>query len=379
MESKIRVLEIINNGQIGGGPIHVNLILKSLNRNQFEPFCACSPSGDLIQVIQENSIEYFPVSIRKWPNVFSIYKLYRIIKKYQINIVHTHGGVAGLWGRFAAFLAGNVAIVHTLHGIHYLNYQNSLLKRILIYLERLLSAVTNVVICVAAADEKKIVKFKLAPSEKIRLIRCGIEFDSDNVSPTEIIQFRNSLGCTSETKLLVNVARLHRQKGQKYLLTAFKEVQQQMPGAKLVIVGDGPERRALEKFVQTQGLAEQVYFTGYRQDIQTILTATDLFVLSSLWEGLPLVIIEAMSQAKPIVATQVDGIPEIIESGKNGLLVPPGDSNQLAAAILRLIQHPALAIKLGEAARQKVLADYAIQYMIQKIEKLYVNMMKEMS
>lgn len=374
MPEKIRILELINNAVIGGGPIHVILICKYLNRDHFQVWAGCTPRGDLLEEIRAHSDQFISISISKVPNPLTIWKIYKLVKKNKIQVIHTHGGVAGLWGRIAAIFAGKVALVHTLHGIHYLNYKSSFLRRIHIYLERMLSRFTDMTICVADADQKKGLHHKLFPVEKQRILRYGMELEQPSISETAKNEFKKRLNLPQNAILFLNVARLHRQKGQIYLLPAFAEVARACPEAHLLIVGDGPERAAIEAQIQNLGIESQVHLLGARKDVDHLLDLTDIFVLSSLWEGLPLAIIEAMGRAKPIVSTHVDGIAEIIQDQKQGLLVPPGNSAALAEAMMTLIKNSKIAVQLGATARKKVLDEYHIQKMIQQLEQLYSDL-----
>jgi glycosyltransferase involved in cell wall biosynthesis len=377
MNKKIRVLEIINNAVIGGGPIHVLLILKNINREIFEPWSICSKEGDLITDFEEYSAQHHYISISKKPNIFSVIKLYRLIKQNDIQMVHTHGGVAGLWGRFAAFFVPGVKTVYTLHGIHYLNYKSTVLRYFHILIERFWAKFTDAIICVADSEQRKANENRLFPPEKGVIIRYGIDFKPPAVSGTDLMNFKKSIGCDENTTLLLNVARLHRQKGQPWLLEAYRDVVREIPNTRLLIVGDGPERAAIGQQIRELKLTEQVLLLGFRQDVHDLLAFADIFVLSSLWEGLPLAIIEAMGMGKPIVSTNVDGIAEIIEDQQQGLLVAPRDSQGLAQAMLKMLQNRDLAQQLGRAAQKKVLKMYDIDTMTRNIEHLYLKLIQD--
>jgi len=386
--SKIRVLEIINDATIGGGQQHVLQLLKAVDPQKYETFISCSPKGELLATFNSNSSQYFPVNLRKKIDLKALLQLYKIIKSNKIELVHTHGGIAGLWGRLAAILTKfhsngfylpffrpnltkKVKIVHTLHGIHYLYYENKYLKRIFIFLEKLLSHFTDITVCVSEADQKNGLKHNLFSPQKSRLIRKAIDIQTVTSKSETPLELKKKLHFRPDVQLIGHVARLHYEKGQLYLLKAFQQLLTQKSDVKLLIVGDGPERQALEKFVSKQSLEAEVKFLGYRKDITDILSIIDLFVLPSFWEGLPLAILEAMALGKPVVATRVGGIPEIIDHLQDGFLVPPKNTTELSQAMLTVLNQPDLAQKLGSQAQQKIFDQYNIDRMIPKIEAVY--------
>lgn len=376
MKNKIRILEIINQAEIGGGPGHIGQILQGVDSNRFEVALACTPGGNDLPRLQALCSNYFPVPIGKIPRLSTIRRLRKIIQRGQFQLIHTHGGVAGLWGRIAAFGLKHVAVVHTLHGIHFLNYRNPLLKWLYIQIERTLSQITDQTICVAQADLTKALENRLFPPAKGRVIRNGIPFKITRISQTEIIKLKQSLGISAQAQVLGQVARLHEQKGQKYLLEAFAEVRQNFPQVRLLLIGDGPARTELQILAEKLKISDSVHFAGFRTDIGPLLQIMDVFVLSSLWEGLPLALLEALSYGLPVVATAVDGVPEIITSETDGLLVAPADSEALATGILKILEHPELAARFRETGPEKVRAQFDETKMIESLENLYLNLVE---
>jgi glycosyltransferase involved in cell wall biosynthesis len=167
------------------------------------------------------------------------------------------------------------------------------------------------------------------------------------------------------------VGRLHRQKGHTVLIDAAALVARDFPAARFVIIGEGEERAALERKAGIVGVAQRFEMTGASHDVPFRLASMDLFVLPSLWEGLPLTLLEAMAVGVPVVATSVDGVAEVIEDGEDGLLVPPGDSSALAAAIVRLLRDPQHAHEMGSRAMEKVKIDFGVDRMVRQTEEVY--------
>ncbi|OVE79800.1 hypothetical protein BVY01_01490 [bacterium I07] len=271
-----------------------------------------------------------------------------------------------------AWLAGSVKVIHTLHGIHYLNYSNPVLRTMLISLERMLSKKSSAVICVSRTDRDRGLENRLFNPETVHVIRNGVaaagkeRIDSDDL--------RRELSIGPECPVIINVARLHRQKAQHTLIKAFARVIEKIPEARLMFVGDGPLRSSLEKQTAELNLSQQVRFLGMKRQIQDYLAISDLFVLSSLWEGLPLSLLEAMSVGKPAVCTESDGISEIITSGDDGILVPVEDSESMSEAIVYLLTNTAEAEKMGQRAKVKIQKQFDVHRMISETRALYTEL-----
>ncbi len=375
---KIKILEIINDASIGGGQVHIHQLLKQLNRDRFMPMIMCSQQGEMIHDFIHESELFSPIHIGKGihpisliKNIYSMYKIFQFIRDHHVDVIHTHGGIAGLWGRLSAVFVRRVTVIHTFHGIHFLHYQNSVLRKLYIVFERFLSRCTDMVVCVSESDRENGLHNKLFKHSKSMVIRNGIGKMAfgQNVS----FLLKSDFGIKGNEYTVCHVARLDYVKGQIYLLEAIKWVIEIIPNVKLLVVGTGPLKKRLFAYSQELGLNNHIRFLNYRKDIFNILYISDLFVLSSLWEGLPLSILEAMVLGKPIVATAVDGIRDVIENEKDGLLVPPKNSKALAAAIVKLLQDRRLAKQMGKRAKRKAEQQFNVKSMIEQTENLYTK------
>lgn len=374
MKNTKRILFIINDATLGGGQIHVEQLLKGINRIRFNPYLACNPLGALYPDYQKLSEACLPVSVNRgfsplsvFRNVLSVVRIMRFIRQHRIDIVHTHGGIAGLWGRIAASLC-NCTVIHTLHGIHYLHYRNPAAKMVYQVLERLLSRITDLVICVSESDRRAGLRFHLFSDSQSVVIYNGIQ-----TRMPKPVNVRREFGLSAKSAIIVHVARLHYQKSQDVLLRAFSLVIQEIPAARLIVIGDGPLKTDLMSLTRKLRLESAVYFTGMRPDSREIAAGCDLFVLPSLWEGLPLAVLEAMMSSLPIVATNVDGISEMIQHDREGLLVPPKNDKLLAEAMIFLLRNRKKAKKLGQAAHQCVTNRFGLGRMLSETEKVYMN------
>jgi len=373
MMEKIRVLEMIDRPFLGGGQINLLSIAKNLDREKFEVFVASREGGPLVDEVKKNKINYIPIPFSKGIKGKIFREIASFLERQRIDILHTHGGVAGLYGRWAAHKSRTPVVVHTLHGIHYLHYRNLLLKGAFILLERIFTRFTDALILVSDADRKRAAALKLAPESKMFVIKNGIDF-TEAKERDYLEKKKKELGLDLSQPIVGTVARLHRQKGLIYLLRAAREVQQAIPEVKILIVGGGPLHLKLERAVLRAGLGNCLVFMGERKDAQELLSLFDVFVLSSLWEGLPYVLIEASALGKPIVATDVDGVKEVIKNGETGILVPPRNPKKLAEAIIRLLQKKDFALKLGERAKKTIPLKYSLSRMVEEVQNLYLKL-----
>lgn len=374
---KIKILQMIDRPFLGGGQINLLSLAKNLDRERFEVFVCSSEKGALVDEVRKNNMTHFPVTFSKRFNSKTVREIVSILRDNRVDILHTHGGVAGFYGRWAARKCRLPVIIHTLHGIHYLHYRNFLLKRTYVLLERYFSRFTDALIFVSDADREKGKKFKLAPVEKMHVIKNGIDLSTGElrkklISETE--KNRRDLRLESSHPIVGTVARLHRQKGIPYLLKATKRITEVFPEAKMLIVGGGPLRSKLEKEAQRLGLEEVVWFMGEREDVAKFLSIFDVFVLSSLWEGLPYVLIEAAAYGKSVVATDIDGVREVIENGQTGILVSPRDPEALAKAVIRFLQDKEYALKLGKKMEEEVPPRFTLSRMVAQTQDLYLRL-----
>ncbi len=372
---RLRVLEMIDKPSLGGGQSVLLALARHLDRDRFDISVCAGSGGPLEEEVGKLGLVYLPARFGKSPRAILCRDLVRLITSGRFDVVHTHGGIAGLFGRRAARKAGTPVVVHTLHGIHYLHYRNPALRRLYVALERAMSRTTSAVVCVSEADLAAAGQHRLASPDRLRLIRNGValagpEADAERIR--RIAELR--LHLKPHAPVVGTVARLHRQKGVEYFVRAAAAVLKKRPEATFVVVGGGPLEDRIKAKVARLGLAGRMILTGERSDALDWLSLFDVFVLPSLWEGLPLVLIEAAILGRPIVATDIDGTREIIRDGETGLLVPPADPAALAGAILRLLDDPGLARRLGESGRRDIPPAFTLERMVAETERLYLDL-----
>lgn len=372
--NKIKILMLIDDASMGGGQQHLLWLAQKIDKSKFEIEVACEENGYLVDELRKNNIKVHRLDISNSLSVKSLISTYRLLKKVSADILHTHGGTAGFYGRLASIISYKGVVVHTYHGIHYLNFDKNLLGRIYKLIDKFLLRITDCTICVAQKDFEIGLKAGIVKKENSIVIHNGVDVEKFSLT-NKNSDFKINLKKENESIIIGSVGRLHHQKGYEYLISGSKAVLEKFPNVKFVLIGDGELRNSLESLAKNKGVYNSYSFVGNRKEIPELLAQMDIFVLPSLWEGLPLVILEAMAAKKPIVATDVNGIVEIIESGKEGLLVPPKNSTALSSALIRLLEDNELCKVLASNAYEKVAHDFNISKMINKTENLYQKLL----
>jgi glycosyltransferase involved in cell wall biosynthesis len=363
---------LIDEAKMGGGQQHLLWLVQKLDKSKFDVEVACEPEGYLVEELNKLNVIVHPINISNYPSISSMKKTYKLIKKVSPAILHTHGGTAGFYGRIAAIFNFKGALIHTYHGIHYLNFDRFLLKNIYTLIDRFLLRFTDCTICVAQNDFDTGIKSKVVKKEKSVIIHNGVDVDKFSIGDDNL-DCKIKLKKGNDSIIIGSVGRLHYQKGYEYLIEASVSILKNYPQAKFVLIGDGELRDSLELSAKKKGVYNSFVFLGNQMDIPELLKQIDIFVLPSLWEGLPLVLLEAMAAKKPIVATDVNGIMEIIHSEEEGILVPSKNPAALSSAILRLLNNNELRERMAANGYIKVLREFNLDKMIEKTESVYLK------
>ena len=378
--TRIRVLEMIDSTFLGGGQINILSLVSSLDKSLFDVLVCSRAGGAFVQAVKDEGIRHIPIPITKRISRKISAEISKVLSDNKIDVLHTHGGVAGLYGRWAAKRNKIPVVVHTLHGIHYLHYRNFILKSVYVFLERWFSRFTDAVIFVCESDRNMAIKYALVPERKTLVIRNGVDllrFEAPTARKNIPSDFVETLGLDLSKPVVGTVARLHRQKGLPYLLKAARLLLHDIPGIQFFIVGGGPWKDKLTKLNKALGLENVVHFLGERKEIPEILSLFDVVALPSLWEGLPYSLMEAGALGKPVVATDVDGVREIIFDGKTGRLVPAKDPGRLAQAIGELIEDRELALGLGATLKDDLQKRYTLSRMVEEVQNLYLRLFRQ--
>ena len=372
----MRVLQLIDDASLGGGQMHVLLLSKYLHRENIEVAIATESTGWLVAQAQKLNIATHPIAISNKLTWQSFQNIYQLLKTQKFDVIHTHGGTAGFWGRLvAACLKNKPKIIHTYHGLHYLNTtQTKSLKQkiktaIFQQIDQLLLGVTDQIICVCQSDYEKAIAAKVATPSKTAIVYNGIEIDKFS-QPIKQETSRKTFDIEPTEFIFGNVGRLHEQKGHKYLLQAFAKVSDR---ARLLIIGDGELKDELIKLADDLKISDRIVFLGARSDVYEFLSAIDVFIMPSLWEGQPIALLEALAMGKPCIVSDVDGISEVITNGMNGYLVKPKDIAGLTQAMNQAIDNPEILQKLAKAGVSTITEKFLAQNMAKAIANIYLE------
>ena len=306
-------------------------------------------------------------------DLVSLAHMVKLVRDLRPDIVHTHMAKAGTVGRLAAKLCGVPLVVHTYHGHVFHSYFSPAKTRIFLTIERALGLATNRIIVVGDGQRDEIASYGVAPLRKLTTIRLGLELDQFLQAESHRGELRRELGIDADTPLVGIVGRLVPIKAPEVLLQAAINVRNSLPTVQFLVVGDGERRQELETLVDHLGLRGSVRFLGWRRDLVRVYADLDVVALSSLNEGSPVVLIEALASARPVVATAVGGVPEVVVHGETGLTVPVSDVAALGGAVLTLLRDRPLANRLGKAGRRHVYPRYDSSRLVEDVRQLYLH------
>ena len=366
----IRVLHVIATLDRAGAEKQLVCLCRNMDRSMFQPaVCCLTRGGPLAADLRRAGVPIYLLNKRGRWDLHVIWRAMRVIRAFQPHIVHTWLPTANTLGRVAGLAAGVPVLIASERSKDAWKGMARLMA------DRILGKRTTLIATNAEAVRDFLVDEIELPKEKIRVIRNGLdlaEFDAAAAKgPSGALP--DPEGCT----VVGAVGRLEPQKGMEDLIEAFARLPLEFQDVKLWIVGEGPLERKLQRKAVETGLQERVRFLGARADVPALMKRFDLFVLSSLWEGVPNVVLEAMAARRAVVATKVDGTPEAVTHGWTGLLTPPSNPNLLAQAMERLLRDPALRRKYGEAGRLKVEQRFGLDRMVRETQDMYREALAE--
>ncbi len=306
----------------------------------------------------------------------ALFRLRRWLSERRIELVHTHSSKTGILGRFAARLAGVPAIVHTVHGWSFNTTQSAAKRAIYRELERHAARWTDRLVVVAAADRDKGLAHGIGHPESYTILRSGIDSRAYERPPGGRDAARARLGYGPEHVVVGTVACLKPQKAPLDFVRAAAIAHAREPRLRFVVAGDGEQRSAMERLIAERGLGDVVQLLGWRQDVAELLQALDVFLLTSVFEGLPRSVLQAMAAGVPVVATAVDGTPEVVRDGETGLLVPPRQPERAAERVLEILSDPALRNRCIAGARRVLTSEFDIRRMVRELDRLYLELLE---
>lgn len=372
----------------------VDLSLRFLLLNQLQSLQAAgyqvvgiSAPGPDVPVLEASGIRHIPVPMTRrfspLPDLFSLWRLYRVLRRERFTIVHTHNPKPGLLGQVAAWLAGTPIIVNTVHGFYFHDGMKPFWRQFYITVEKIAARCSDVILSQNSEDIATAVTTHICPPEKIKYLGNGIDiarFDRDCLPPETIARTRAALDIPLDAPVVGFVGRLVAEKGILELLAAVRQVIAQQPQTRLLIIGplDSEKADALTPAIVTEyGLADACIFTGMRQDMPELYALMDVFVLPSHREGFPRSPMEASAMGVPCVVTDIRGCREAVVHGRNGYLTPLGDGDALAAAILELLTNKEKARQMGQNGRQMAEELFDEQLVFARVKAEYARLLQE--
>jgi glycosyltransferase involved in cell wall biosynthesis len=371
---------------VGGAPQNLLAIAGELDPDRYEVSVVCG-TGDASEGSLMDRATARGIPVRVLPglqreiapaqDLLTFWRLFRWIRRGGYQIVHTHISKAGVLGRLAAAAAGVPVVLHTYHGDVFRSYFSPFRSRILLAFEQAAAAFSDRLIEVSRATQDRHVAYGIARPDRFTVIPNGIDLTPYDRTPPEARAIRAQLGLPPEAPVIGTVAMLVPVKRLDVLLAAMETLLRARPDALLVIVGDGGLRPALQQRAEAPPLSGRVHLLGLRDDVPDLLPAFDVFALSSDDEGYPTSLIEAMAAGRPVVATDVGGVPEVVSRDESGLLVPRRDPDRLADALRSLLDAPDRARAMGLKGRRIARERFDVRRMVARTEALYQELLRE--
>jgi glycosyltransferase involved in cell wall biosynthesis len=373
--ARIKVLHVITKFYDGAGG---NTLLSVLgtDRARYEMWIAGGPGGPLWERAERNGIATVKLTrlhedVAPVNDLRVLGDLVRLIRRERFSVVHTHSTKAGFLGRLAAWLCRTPVVVHTIHGFPSHDFMSRRLRTAYLALERLVRPMTDAFLAVAPEVAREAVERRLARPGTISVVPSAVELDRIPSRPDPSV--RSELGIESGVPLVGTVGRLDFQKAPLDFVRMAARVTAARPDARFVMVGEG---KLLERArAEARRLGVDITFTGFRSDAVRIASAFDVYVVSSLYEGLGRALSEALAAARPVVATSVNGVIDVVEPGSTGLLAPPADPDALARNVVWLLENPDAAQRMGEAAQMRARAIFEPRLMCALIDATYSRLL----
>lgn len=382
--TRLKILHLVSGEFYAGAERVQEMLLRYLDRDRFDPWCIALIDGAFVRQARETGLPVEVLPMRHKADASAVWKLATRLREGGFDLVHTHNVRSHLIGRLAARLA-RVPVISHVHSPPLHETGNVVRDFLGDTLDRVTRGWSTHHICVSHSLRRRLLS-QGVPARQVTVVHNGIDLEGFRVNGSADVErirgeVRDELDLPSDAKLLTTVALFRPRKGTEVFVEALARLihNHKDSDAYGLLVGDFESGRYQERIVrlaQHLRLLDQDHsrlrFSGFRSDVSRILSAADVFVLPSLYgEGLPLVVLEAMAMGKPVVATMVEGVPEVVRDGETGLLVPPGDAAELASAVVRLLCDPGWAAELGAQACRRVQDHHRARAMVRKIEEIY--------
>ncbi|HTP41791.1 MAG TPA: glycosyltransferase family 4 protein [Nitrospiria bacterium] len=392
-DGRLCVLHLITRLDRGGSAENTLLTVTGLDQSRYRVFLASGASAESRMTPDETAslerrlaaaraagveLVVIPSLVRRispWRDAAAFLAIIRLIRRLRPDVVHTHTSKAGALGRLAARLCRVPTIVHTPHGHIFYGYYGRVASACAVAAERWLGRMTDALVALTEAGRLEYAERRIVPPDRLHVIHSGIELDGYARPRSSSPAARKALGLPVRGPVIGVLGRLVRIKGHRYLIEALPSILKSFPSATLLCVGEGPEREALVAGAARAGVLDRVRLVGAQHDLPRFIAACDVIVQPSLNEGMGRTVLEALVMGRPVIASQVGGLPDLIDHGVNGLLVPPASSAALAHAVCSLLLDSGRLKRMSEEARRSIGRQFSVQAMIVAIDRLYTGLL----
>jgi len=376
-----RIAHVITRLDLGGAQQNTLYSCAHHDRERFEVALVAGSGGLLddeargLDGVDVRLVPWLRHEISPWDDTAAVVRLARLFGDLGVDLVHTHSSKAGILARAAARIAGVPRVVHTVHGWSFNDTQPAFVQGLYAALERWAARGTDRIVTVSTLNVDKGLALGIGERAQYRVIHSGIDLAEFRRPRGAGEAVRRELGIAPGQRLVGTVACLKPQKAPLDFVRAAALAHRADPTLRFAIAGDGELRAEVESEIRAHGMQGAVRLLGWRRDVPEILAALDLFVLTSRFEGLPRVVLQAMAAGVPVVATAVDGTPEVVHDGETGLLVPPADPQEAAVAILRMVRERALAERCAAEAGRRLSGEFDSRRMVRDLDDLYAELL----
>ena len=380
MNQKIKLAHLVTNFALGGAQDYLLTIIQNLDLNKFELFIFGRMEGERIAVLKNLvGVKYFDVpslsrKISPIKDIKAIFQVYKLCKEHNIEILHTHSSKAGVVGRISARLAGRIATVHTIHGFSFHNFMTWGRKTFFIFLEKIMSYLTDVLLLVSETEKKIAIQLKFKPKRFMETIYNSVDFVPFE-KDIDMGSFRKNLGISNSDIVIGFTGRFSQQKAIHILIKAFSNINQSFNNTKLLLVGDGVLRNGLELLCENLNIRDKVLITGFQSNVVPFYKIMDIFVMTSLWEGLSRCLTEAMYSKLPVIATDVGGTADAVRNGETGWLVKPNNVESVIISLNEAIKNPDLREKMSENGYKWARSNFNTVENTNRISQLYLKLL----
>jgi glycosyltransferase involved in cell wall biosynthesis len=389
-DRSIRVLRVIARLNVGGPALHVSYLTQGLEARGYRTTLAAGQVGpgeeSMAFVARARGVEVLEIpqlgrELNPVLDPIAVRRIAGLIRELRPHILHTHTAKAGALGRVAALAARSARppiVVHTYHGHVLTGYFDPVRQAAYRTIERRLARMTTRLVAVSPEVRDDLLALGVGRPEQFTVIRLGIDLDERSAgSAADRTRLRSRLELPEEAFVVGWIGRMTAIKRLPDVLASFAELRRRGVEARLCLVGDGPDRAEAERLASGLGIAGDALFLGYQADIAPYYALFDVLLLPSGNEGTPVVAIESLAAAKPVVATRVGGVPDVVEDAADGFLAPVGDVKGLADGLERLARDPQLRAQMGRRGRERTLPRYRVERLIDDVDSLYRELLAE--